>query len=54
LELAVYRIVQEAVNNVARHAQATRCEVRLELHNARDNGKDHVVDTEIDSTETDS
>lgn len=28
-ELAVYRIVQEALNNVARHAQATRAEVEL-------------------------
>lgn len=31
LEVAVYRIVQEAVNNIVRHAQATVCEVRLTL-----------------------
>jgi two-component system NarL family sensor kinase len=30
VEVAAYRIVMEAVTNVARHAQATRCEVRLE------------------------
>lgn len=29
LEVAVYRIVQEAVTNVVRHAQATTCVVRL-------------------------
>lgn len=34
LEVAVYRIVQEAVNNVVRHAQATICEVRLTLIDA--------------------
>jgi signal transduction histidine kinase len=29
VELAAYRIVQEAINNVAKHAQASRCDVRL-------------------------
>jgi signal transduction histidine kinase len=29
VELAAYRIVLEAVNNVQRHAQATRCHVRM-------------------------
>lgn len=29
LELVLYRVVQEALNNVARHSQATRVEVRL-------------------------
>jgi signal transduction histidine kinase len=29
VELAAYRIVQEALNNVGRHAQATRCDVTL-------------------------
>ena len=30
LEVCAYRIVQEAVNNVGRHAAATSCQVRLE------------------------
>ncbi len=30
LEVCAYRIVQEAVNNVGRHAAATACQVRLE------------------------
>jgi signal transduction histidine kinase len=31
VEVAAYRIVMEALNNVARHAEARRCEVRLYL-----------------------
>jgi signal transduction histidine kinase len=31
VEVAVYRIVAEALTNVVRHAAATRCEVRLEV-----------------------
>ncbi len=44
LAVTVYRIVQEALTNVARHAHATRCEVSLVLHRGvlevavRDNG----------------
>ncbi len=33
VEVAVYRIVQEALTNVARHAQARRCIVRLAASN---------------------
>jgi signal transduction histidine kinase len=52
MELAVYRIVQEALTNVAKHAKATECEVRLtqlsdrlllEIH---DNGVGFLDDTE--------
>ena len=35
VELAAYRIVQEAVNNVVKHAQARRCVVRLEMQQER-------------------
>jgi signal transduction histidine kinase len=44
VETALYRIAQEAMTNVARHAQATLCTVRLHCTNAsallevRDNG----------------
>jgi two-component system sensor histidine kinase UhpB len=41
-ELAVYRIAQESLTNVARHAQATRVEVTLE------SGVDSVVLQVID------
>lgn len=35
VEVAAFRIVQEAVTNVARHAGATRCTVRLAAESAR-------------------
>ena len=45
LEVAVYRIVSEAMHNVTKHAQATECEVRIEVEggyltlSVTDNGK---------------
>jgi signal transduction histidine kinase len=45
VETAVYRIAQEAMTNVVRHAQATRCTIRLfctDVHiiiEVRDNGR---------------
>jgi len=36
VEVAAYRIVQEALTNVVRHAQAQSCSVRLRLGNALD------------------
>jgi two-component system sensor histidine kinase UhpB len=45
IETALYRIVQEALNNIAKHARASRFEVRLERRDSiisatiRDNGK---------------
>jgi signal transduction histidine kinase len=45
VEVAVYRIASEAIHNVVKHAQATACEVQLEVTNGSlvlrviDNGK---------------
>lgn len=52
VELAAYRIVQEALTNVARHAQATECEVSLTqlddrlLIEVEDNGVGFVDDND--------
>jgi signal transduction histidine kinase len=34
VEVAAYRIVQEALTNVARHAEAHTCQVKLKIHDA--------------------
>jgi signal transduction histidine kinase len=39
VEVAAYRITQEALTNVVRHAQATTCQVRLGLDDANSNGR---------------
>jgi signal transduction histidine kinase len=52
VELAAYRIVQEALTNVARHARATECNVRLTqlsdrlLVEVEDNGVGFIDDTD--------
>lgn len=52
VELAAYRIVQEALTNIARHARATECDVRLTqlsdrlLVEVEDNGIGFVDDTD--------
>ena len=52
VELAAYRIIQEALTNVARHAQATECNVRLTqlsdrlLVEVEDNGVGFVEDSD--------
>ena len=33
IETALYRVIQEAINNIARHAAARNVEIRLEMHN---------------------
>ena len=52
IELAAYRIVQEGITNVAKHARATRCDVRLTqlpdrlLVEVEDDGIGFVEDTD--------
>ncbi len=53
LELAVYRVVQEALANVRKHSRATEAEVRVGLHNGalwavvRDNGVGFDADADF-------
>ena len=50
VELAVYRVVQEALSNVRKHSRATEVQLRIGLHNGafwatiRDNGVGFVTD----------
>ena len=52
IELAAYRIVQEGITNVAKHARATRCDVRLTqlpdrlLVEVEDDGVGFIEDTD--------
>ena len=52
IEIAAYRIVQEGITNVAKHARATRCDVRLTqladrlLVEVEDDGVGFVEDTD--------
>jgi signal transduction histidine kinase len=43
VEVAIFRIVQEALTNVVRHSQASRCIVRLVLHE-----QEHLLDLQIE------
>jgi signal transduction histidine kinase len=47
VEVACYRIAQEAVTNIARHAQARRCEIRLSVEDAPSVLRFEVVDDGI-------
>jgi signal transduction histidine kinase len=40
--LALYRIAQEGLTNISKHAQATRVDIRLARHQA-ENGRDEIV-----------
>jgi len=42
IEVATYRIVQEAVNNVLRHAEATQCDIRLKLESGTNAGSTRI------------
>jgi signal transduction histidine kinase len=44
IETMLYRIAQEALNNVWKHAQASQAEVMLERHGSADNGKGFDTD----------
>lgn len=52
VQIAFYRIAQEALNNMVKHAHATQAEVRLALHESasltiRDNGRGFVIRSDL-------
>ena len=55
VEIAVYRIVQEALNNIRKHANATKVNLRLQFQEGklvvevRDNGKGFDLSQTLDS-----
>ncbi|MGA9705691.1 sensor histidine kinase, partial [Pseudomonas sp.] len=55
VEIALFRIGQEAINNILKHAQASQVQLVLELHNAQaslrvsDNGKGFAIDLPLDT-----
>ncbi|HAF17589.1 MAG TPA: hypothetical protein DCG84_04570 [Peptococcaceae bacterium] len=57
LELSVFRIIQEALNNIQKHAEASEVVVKLELHPERiyvvirDNGKGFDVQSAMNLSE---
>lgn len=54
IELMVFRIIQEAINNIRKHAQATKASIKLELNEhqikaiIKDNGTGFEVPSRID------
>lgn len=55
VETALFRIGQEAINNILKHAQASQVRLALELHNDQaslqvsDNGKGFAIDQSLDT-----